>query len=180
MDFRAYLYTNQICRQCIPNALVVGTPENGERSDFRLAVSPCKRFDGMGGQTVAITCRKNLGGRRRAPLLSGQIFGLAFHQIALQGDKMNYDEITKITAERISDYMTEAVNTDSKVVAEMFHNAAWGVRALWFELVTKIDMDIHKKNRYASYDLRRKIEMQHEEFQKMTAREQVPLLKSPE
>lgn len=41
---------------------------------------------------------------------------------------MNYDEITKITAERISDYMTEAVNTDSKAVAEMFHNAAWGVR----------------------------------------------------
>lgn len=32
---------------------------------------------------------------------------------------MNYDEITKITAERISDYMTEAVNTDSKAVAEM-------------------------------------------------------------
>ncbi len=30
---------------------------------------------------------------------------------------MNYDEITKITAERISDYMTEAVNTDSKAVA---------------------------------------------------------------
>ncbi|EON3691779.1 hypothetical protein ACNDC9_000164 [Shigella sonnei] len=27
---------------------------------------------------------------------------------------------------------------------------------------------------------RRKIEMQHEEFQKMTEREQVPLLKSPE
>lgn len=26
---------------------------------------------------------------------------------------MNYYEITKITAERISDYMTEAVNTDS-------------------------------------------------------------------
>ena len=26
---------------------------------------------------------------------------------------MNYDEITKITAERISDYMTEAVNTDA-------------------------------------------------------------------
>lgn len=42
---------------------------------------------------------------------------------------MNYDEITKITAERIRDYMTEAVNTDSKAVAEMFHNAAWGVRA---------------------------------------------------
>ncbi|EES4629163.1 hypothetical protein EZQ75_003123 [Escherichia coli] len=86
---------------------------------------------------------------------------------------MNYDEITKITAERISDYMTEAV-------AEMFHNAAWGVRTLWFELVTKIDMDIYKKNRYASYDFRRKIEMQHEEFQKMTERKQVPLLKSPE
>lgn len=97
---------------------------------------------------------------------------------------MNYDEITKITAERISDYMTEAVNTDSIAVAEMFHNAAWGVRTLWFELVTKIDIDIdidiHKKNRYASYDLRRKIEMQHEEFQKITEREQVPLLKSPE
>lgn len=44
---------------------------------------------------------------------------------------MNYDEITKITAERISDYMTEAVNTDSIAVAEMFHNAAWGVRAKW-------------------------------------------------
>ena len=91
---------------------------------------------------------------------------------------MNYDEITKITAERISDYMTEAVNTDSIAVAEMFHNAAWGVRTLWFELVTKID--IHKKNRYASYDLRREIEMQHEEFQKMTEREKVLLLKSPE
>lgn len=58
---------------------------------------------------------------------------------------MNYDEITKITAERISDYMNETVNTDSKAVAEMFHNAAWGVRTLWFELVTRIDMDIHKK-----------------------------------
>ncbi|HAN7618186.1 TPA: hypothetical protein IF643_004854 [Escherichia coli] len=93
---------------------------------------------------------------------------------------MNYDEITKITAERISDYMTEAVNTDSKSVAEMFHNAAWEVLSLWFELVTKIDLDIHKKNRYASYYFRRKIEMQHEEFQKMTEREQVPLLKLPE
>ena len=60
---------------------------------------------------------------------------------------MNYDEITKITAERISDYMTEAVNTDSIAVAEMFHNAAWGVRTLWFELVTKIDIDIHKKSK---------------------------------
>ncbi|EOB6147951.1 hypothetical protein ACIU1Y_005508, partial [Escherichia coli] len=43
----------------------------------------------------------------------------------------------------------------SIAVAEMFHNAAWGVRTLWFELVTKIDIDIHKKNRYASYDLDR-------------------------
>ncbi|EFY5810020.1 hypothetical protein CT279_000006 [Shigella sonnei] len=111
-------------------------------------------------------------------LLSGQIFFIPLNNLV--GDKINYDEITKITAERISDYMTEAVNTDSIAVAEMFHNAAWGVRTLWFELVTKIDIDIHKKNRYASYDLRRKIEMQHEEFQKMTEREQVPLLKSPE
>ena len=93
---------------------------------------------------------------------------------------MNYDEITKITAERISDYMTEAVNTDSETVAEMFHNAAWGVRSLWFELVTKIDMDIHKNNRYSSYDLRRKIKMQHEKLKKMTEREQVASLKSPE
>ncbi len=93
---------------------------------------------------------------------------------------MNYDEITKITAERISDYMTEAVNTDSKAVAEMFYNAAWGVRSLWFELVTKIDMDINKKNRYASYNFRRKIEVQNEKFQKMTEHGQVPLLKRPE
>ncbi len=33
---------------------------------------------------------------------------------------MNYDEITKITTERINNYMTEVVNTDSKGVAEMF------------------------------------------------------------
>ncbi|EKM6065227.1 hypothetical protein PU157_003744 [Escherichia coli] len=32
---------------------------------------------------------------------------------------MNYDEITKITAERISDYMTEAVNTDSIFSTEL-------------------------------------------------------------
>lgn len=77
---------------------------------------------------------------------------------------MNYDEITKITAERISDYMTEAVNTDSKSVAEMFHNAAWGVLSLWFELVTKIDLDIHKKNRYASYDFRLELSNQVQRF----------------
>ncbi|EMM4221246.1 hypothetical protein WAD14_004712 [Escherichia coli] len=80
----------------------------------------------------------------------------------------------------VSDYVTEAVNTDSNSIAEMFHNAAWGVLSLWFELVIKIDLDIHKKNRYASYDFRRKIEMQHEEFQKMTEREQMSLLKLPE
>ncbi|EKP7181551.1 hypothetical protein P4E20_003905 [Escherichia coli] len=51
---------------------------------------------------------------------------------------MNYDEITKITAERISDYMTEAVNTDSKTVAEMFHNAAWGARASAFIEIARI------------------------------------------
>ncbi|EAW9501052.1 TPA: hypothetical protein F6U33_22485 [Citrobacter freundii] len=93
---------------------------------------------------------------------------------------MNYDEITKITVERINDYMTEAVNTDSKGVAEMFHNAAWGARSLWFELVTKIDIDIRKKNRYASYELSNKIEKQRNEFIQMTDRERVPLLKSPE
>ncbi len=79
---------------------------------------------------------------------------------------MNYDEITKITAERISDYMTEAVNTDSIAVAEMFHNAAWGVRTLWFELVTKIDMDVYKKNRNASYDFRRKSKCNMKSFRK--------------
>ncbi|EPC4383326.1 hypothetical protein MLN52_22975 [Escherichia coli] len=57
--------------------------------------------------------------------------------------------------------MTEAVNTDSISVAEMFHNAAWEAPTLWFDLVTKIDMDLHKKNRYVSYDLRRKIEIQN-------------------
>ncbi|MFX0531111.1 hypothetical protein, partial [Escherichia coli] len=36
---------------------------------------------------------------------------------------MNYDEITKITAERISDYMTEAVNTDSIAVAEIIRGS---------------------------------------------------------
>lgn len=52
---------------------------------------------------------------------------------------MNYDEITKITAERINSYMTEAVNTDSTFIAEMYHNAAKGGRTLWFELVSKIE-----------------------------------------
>lgn len=36
--------------QKMPNAPVVGTPENGERSDLRLIVlfSPCKRLDCVG------------------------------------------------------------------------------------------------------------------------------------
>lgn len=93
---------------------------------------------------------------------------------------MNYDEITKITAERINDYMTEAVNTDSKGVAEMFHNAAWGVRTLWFDLASKIERDTLKKNRYTGFELSRKIESQREEFMQITDRKHVPLLKSPE
>ncbi|EBG8282927.1 hypothetical protein FJL53_22345 [Salmonella enterica subsp. enterica] len=90
---------------------------------------------------------------------------------------MNYDEITKITAERIGDYMNEAIKTDSRGVAEMFHNAAWGARSLWFELVSKIDIDMHKKNMCATYDLSRRIETQKEEFMQMTDRERVPLLR---
>ncbi|EBQ8434299.1 hypothetical protein B5P62_23575 [Salmonella enterica] len=93
---------------------------------------------------------------------------------------MNYDELTKITAERIADYMAEAIKTDSKGVSEMFHNAAWGVRTLWFELASQIDIDTHKKDRYASYGLKVKIEKQKNEFIRMTDRERVPLLKSPE
>ncbi|EGP6537574.1 hypothetical protein I0J00_005186, partial [Escherichia coli] len=53
---------------------------------------------------------------------------------------MNYDEITKITAELIDSYMTQAVNADSTGVAEMYHNAAWGVRTLWFDLASKIEL----------------------------------------
>ncbi|EFT3360622.1 hypothetical protein JMG16_004161 [Salmonella enterica] len=90
---------------------------------------------------------------------------------------MNYDEITKITAERIGDYMNEAIKTDSRGVAEMFHNAAWGARSLWFELVSKIDIDMHKKNRYTSFDLSRKIEKQINEFRIITDRERIPLLR---
>lgn len=93
---------------------------------------------------------------------------------------MNYDEITKITADRISDYMTEAINTDSKGVSEIYHNAAWGVRTLWFELCANMDLDLHKKNKLACYELREKIDKQYEEFKQMTDRERVPLLKSPE
>lgn len=58
---------------------------------------------------------------------------------------MNYDEITKITVDHINDYIAEAINTDSKGVSEMFHNAAWGARTLWFELCSKMDLDLHKK-----------------------------------
>lgn len=38
---------------------------------------------------------------------------------------MNYDKITKITAECIDSYMIQAINVDFKGVTEMFHNAAW-------------------------------------------------------
>lgn len=93
---------------------------------------------------------------------------------------MDYDEITKITTESINDYMNEAIKTDSRGVAEMFHNAAWGVRSLWYELVTAIDIDTQKKNRYAGFELSRKIETQRDVFVQMTDRERVPLLKSPE
>lgn len=62
----------------------------------------------------------------------------------------------------------------------MFHNAAWGARSLWFELVTAIDIETQKKNRYAGFELSRKIETQINAFSQMTDRERVPLLKSPE
>ena len=44
---------------------------------------------------------------------------------------MNYDEKTKITVERINDYMTEAVNTDSKGVAEIFHPLTRNGEGMW-------------------------------------------------
>lgn len=93
---------------------------------------------------------------------------------------MNYNEITKITAERIIAYMAEAINTDSKGVSETYVNAAWGVRTLWFELCTNMDLDLHKKNKLACYELREKIDKQYEEFKQMTDRERAPLLKSSE
>ncbi|ENQ4457196.1 hypothetical protein ACEO6J_004427 [Escherichia coli] len=93
---------------------------------------------------------------------------------------MNYDEITKITTELIDSYMTQAVNADSTGVAEMYHNAAWGVRTLWFDLASKIELDTIKKNKYTNYELRRKFDEQNEEFKQRTDRNRVPLLKSPE
>lgn len=90
---------------------------------------------------------------------------------------MNYDEITKITAERINDYMNEAIKTDSIGVAEMFHNAAWGARSLWFELASKIEIDIIKKNKYQSYELSLEIERQKDEFMKILDRDRIPLLR---
>jgi len=90
---------------------------------------------------------------------------------------MNYDEITIITAECIDDYMNEAIKTDSRGVAEMFHNAAWGAQSLWFELASKIEIDLNKKNKYQSYELSRKIERQKEEFIKISDRERIPLLR---
>ena len=90
---------------------------------------------------------------------------------------MNYDDITKITADRIDDYMKEAIKTDSRGIAEMFHNAAWGVRSLWFELASKIENDLNKKNKYQSYELSREIEKQKQEFIKISDRERIPLLR---
>ncbi|ECE5745633.1 hypothetical protein DK749_23550 [Salmonella enterica subsp. salamae] len=52
--------------------------------------------------------------------------------------------------------MAEAINTDSKGVAKMFHNAAWGVQTLWFELVIKNRCRYTQKNRYTSHKLREK------------------------
>ncbi|MGQ3665360.1 hypothetical protein [Citrobacter braakii] len=93
---------------------------------------------------------------------------------------MNYEDITKIAAERIDSYMTQAINAESKGVAEMFNNAAWGARTLWFELASKIELDVIKKNKYTNYELKEKFDKQHEIFMQMTDRERVPLLKSPE
>ncbi|NDO80944.1 hypothetical protein CJP72_09235 [Citrobacter sp. NCU1] len=90
---------------------------------------------------------------------------------------MNYEEITKITAERINDYMNEAIKTDSRGVAEMFHNAAWGARSLWFELASQLEIELIKKNKYQSYELSREIERQKEEFMKVLDRERIPLLR---
>lgn len=46
---------------------------------------------------------------------------------------------------RIDSYMTQAINAASTGVAEMFYNVAWGVRTLWFELASKIELDTIKK-----------------------------------
>ncbi|SVY84230.1 Uncharacterised protein [Klebsiella pneumoniae] len=57
---------------------------------------------------------------------------------------MNYDEITKITAERISDYMTEAVNTDSKSVAEIYIKRT-GMQVMILEEKSKCSMKSFRK-----------------------------------
>ncbi|HCD7579458.1 TPA: hypothetical protein ND475_003567 [Escherichia coli] len=93
---------------------------------------------------------------------------------------MNFEEITQITAKRINEYMTEAINADSKGIADMFHNAAWGARTLWFELCTKMDLDLRKKDKWLGYELTEKIDKQYKEFKQLTDRERVPLLRSPE
>jgi hypothetical protein len=93
---------------------------------------------------------------------------------------MNYDEITEITTECIKDHMKEAVNADYERMAEMFHNAAWGVYTLWFALCSKMHLDMYEKDRWAAGKLREKFYRQDEEFKQMTDRERVPLLKSLE
>ncbi len=86
--------------------------------------------------------------------------------LALRQMSMVHDELPKYLLATLFNYAN--LKALQKQLDEMY------------TYIRNIDMDIHKKNRYASYDLRRKIEIQHEEFQKMTEREQVPLLKSPE
>jgi len=93
---------------------------------------------------------------------------------------MTFEELTKITSERINNFMAEAVKTDSEGIAAMFHNAAWGVRTLWFELSLNMVLDLDKKDKWSGYALKEKIDKQHEEFRHLTDRERVPLLKSPE
>lgn len=68
--------------------------------------------------------------------------------IPLNGLAVGLDEIAKITAERINNYMKEAINTDTKRALEMSHHAARGVRTLWFELASKINIDTTKKQVY--------------------------------
>lgn len=41
--------------------------------------------------------------------------------------------------------MEEAINTDTKRALEMSHHATRGVRTLWFELASKINIDTTKK-----------------------------------
>lgn len=106
--------------------------------------------------------------------------------LALRQMSMVHDELPKyLLAPEVSALLHYVPDLRRKMLLATLFSYA-NLKALQKQLdemytyIRNIDMDIHKKNRYASYDLRRKIEIQHEEFQKMTEREQVPLLKSPE